>query len=176
MNLRFYRADAGYCDFLRKADPCVPYIQDDKEMRPYVGIVLTVGGLDYFAPLSSPKPKHMSMKNQTDFMKINGGKWGAINFNNMIPIHPSCLTVVEMKILPTDDKAEIDYKNLLVNQLSWCNSNKAGIYSRAAKLYQMIVTKKAWPELAKRCCYFPADEEQYRKYCALHGLDMPETK
>jgi hypothetical protein len=34
------------------------------------------------------------MKNQLDFLKINGGLWGAINFNNMIPIQSPCLTKV----------------------------------------------------------------------------------
>jgi protein AbiQ len=169
MNLKFYRADAGYCEFLRKIDPCVPYIQDEKATRPFVGVLLTVGGLDYFAPLTSPKPKHKSMKNQVDFLRINGGEWGAINFNNMIPIHPSCLTVVDMKISPTDSKAEVDYKNLLVNQLSWCNSNKAGILTRAAKLHGMIVSGQARPELARRCCDFLKDEEQSRVWCASHG-------
>ena len=176
MNLKFYKADAGYCDFLREIDPCVPYIQDDKNTRPFVGILLTAGGLDYFAPLSSPKPKHKVMKNQIDFLKINSGEWGVINFNNMIPIHPSCLTVVDMKISETDSKFEKDYKNLLANQLSWCNANKAVILARAEKLYRMITTKRAWPELARRCCDFAADEKQYREYCAQQGLEMEKEK
>ena len=174
MNLRFYRADVAYCDFLRQSDPCVPYIQDEKHARPFVGVLLTVNGLDYFAPLSSPKPKHKSMKNQVDFMKINNGKWGAINFNNMIPIHTSCLKVVDMKVSQSDDIAETAYKNLLANQLSWCNSNKAGILARAAKLYNIIINKQAWPELAKRCCDFLKDEEQYRAYCIQNGLEIPD--
>ncbi|MDR3121494.1 MAG: type III toxin-antitoxin system ToxN/AbiQ family toxin, partial [Clostridiales bacterium] len=87
MNLSFYRADAGYCDFLRETDPCVPYTQDKKDTRPFVGVLLSVCGINYFAPLTSPKSKHLAMKNQVDFLKINDGVWGAINFNNMIPIH-----------------------------------------------------------------------------------------
>ena len=90
MNLKFYRADAGYCEFLRKADPCVPYIQDDKNIRPFVGIVL-----------------------------------------------------------------------------------KAVIKARAEKLHRMIVSGQVRPELARRCCNFTVDEEQYRRYCVLHGLDIP---
>jgi len=171
MNLKFYRAEARYCDFLRQADPCVPYIQDDKKTRPFVGVLLMVEDIDYFAPLTSPKPKHKTMKNQVDFIKINGGEWGAINLNNMIPIHRSCLIAVDMNILESDDKAEQDYKNLLSNQLSWCNSNKTGILRRAEKLYQMIVSKKARPELSRRCCNYLIDEEQYRKYCVLYELE-----
>lgn len=175
MNLKFYRADEGYCEFLRKSDPCVPYVQDAKNIRPFVGILISVNRLDYFAPLTSPKPKHLNMKSQLDFMKINGGVWGAINFNNMIPIHPSCLTVVDMKATPTDSKAIADYKHLLANQLSWCNSNRGRIVTQAEKLYHLIISQKARPELMKRCCNFAIDEEQCRAYCKLHRIKTVTT-
>ena len=101
MKFSFYRADALYCDYLRKSDPCVPYTMDQKEARPFIGIVLTLNDYDYYAPLTSPKPKHLHMKNQVDFLKINGGVWGAINFNNMIPIHSDQLEHIDIRILPT---------------------------------------------------------------------------
>ena len=81
-----------------------------KRSRPFIGIVLTLNDYDYYAPLTSPKPKHLHMKNQVDFLKINGGVWGAINFNNMIPIHSDQLEHIDIRILPTDDKATVDYK------------------------------------------------------------------
>ena len=156
MKFSFYRADALYCDYLRKSDPCVPYTMDQKEARPFIGIVLTLNDYDYYAPLTSPKPKHLHMKNQVDFLKINGGVWGAINFNNMIPIHSDQLEHIDIRILPTDDKATVDYKNLLANQLSWCNTsaNAASIIQKAEKLYRIITSKTARPQLAKRCCDF----------------------
>jgi protein AbiQ len=170
MKLSFYRAEAVYCDFLRRTDACVPYTYDKKETRPFVGILLTVAGLDYYAPLTSPKPKHQKMKNQVDFLKINRGIWGAINFNNMIPIYQQCLTPVELHILPTDLKSDIDYKNLLANQLSWCNANKEQIMRQAAKLYLIISSGKTRTELARRCCDFRVDEQQYHAYGELQGF------
>ncbi|GHS90197.1 hypothetical protein AGMMS49957_15510 [Synergistales bacterium] len=170
MNLSFYRADAEYCDFLRMADPRVPYTMENKETRPFVGVLLSIGDMRYYAPLTSPKPKHAAMKNQLDFLKINGGAWGAINFNNMIPIHISCLTPVELRILLRDAKSEIDYKNLLANQLSWCNANKLRILAQASKLYRLITVGKARPELLSRCCDFKTDELQYLAYCKERGL------
>jgi protein AbiQ len=134
MKLKFYRVNSEYYDFLRQTDPCVPYIQGNKTTRPFVGVVLKIEELNYFAPLTSPKPKHRKMKNQTDFLKINNGEWGSINFNNMIPVHSSCLTLVDIKIAITDNKDEIAYKNLLSNQLSWCNKNRVRILSHASKL------------------------------------------
>ena len=40
---------------------------DSKQTRPFIGILLTVNENAYYAPLSSPKPKHLKMKNQIDF-------------------------------------------------------------------------------------------------------------
>ena len=158
MKFSFYMVDAEYCDFLRKSDPCVPYTMEHKATRPFVGIVLFVNNVQYYVPLTSPKPKHLHMKNQIDFLKIKGGEWGAVNFNNMIPVHPGSLKKVEMKILETDSKQDISYKILLSNQLSWCNSHREAILKQAEKLYRLIVNGKAWSTLASRCCNFALDE------------------
>jgi len=52
MSLRFYQADAAYCEFLRESDPCVPHVSNEKNTRPFVGVLLIIGTLKYFAPLS----------------------------------------------------------------------------------------------------------------------------
>lgn len=164
MNFSFYMVDSDYCDYLRKSDPSVPYTMDRKAIRPFVGIILSINYIHYFATLTSPKPKHRHMKSQIDFLKIKGREWGAINFNNMIPVHPNILTKVEMKIFETDSQAEKAYKNLLSNQLSWCNSHRDTILKQAEKLYRLIVDGKAWDSLASRCCNFALDEALYAAY------------
>ena len=169
MNFSFYMVDASYCDHLRKSDPCVPYTMDQKSIRPFIGIVFTVNNVHYYAPLTSPKPKHLTMKNQIDFLKINGGEWGAINFNNMIPVHPTVLTKVDMNILETDPPKDVAYKNVLSNQLSWCNSHRGTILKQADKLYWLIVSGKAWDTLSKRCCNFALDEA----LCAAYTQKSP---
>jgi protein AbiQ len=164
MRLSFYTADKDYCDFLRTKDPCVPYTMDFKSNRPFVGVVLEINRINYYAPLTSPKPKHMTMKNQIDFYKINGGKWGAINFNNMIPIHENSLRLIDIKNLPDITDEDMKYKNLLINQLSWCNANRTMILAKAKALYQAIVDDTAFPGLKKRCCDFRLDESLYQEY------------
>lgn len=74
MNFSFYMVDSDYCDYLRKSDPSVPYTMDRKAIRPFVGIILSINYIHYFAPLTSPKPKHRHMKSQIDFLKIKGGE------------------------------------------------------------------------------------------------------
>lgn len=164
MHFSFFMVDTKYCDFLRKTDPRVPYTMDKKSIRPFVGIVFSVNGFHYYAPLTSPKPKHLHMKSQIDFLKIKNGKWGAVNFNNMIPVPMNCLKKVDIKISSADSKSDIDYKNLLSNQLSWCNSNRDTILKQATKLYATITQGKAWGNLAERCCNFPLDEQQCLAY------------
>ena len=38
-------------------------------MRPYIGVLFEVDNSKYFAPLSSPKPKHLKLKTKLDFMR-----------------------------------------------------------------------------------------------------------
>lgn len=177
MSLSFVTVDSKYCDFLRKADPCIPYTANQKEKRPFVGVLLSINDKEYYAPLTSPKPKHLSMKNSVDFVKIDQGKLGAINFNNMIPIHSDCLKKVDLSILPNDSKSDKDYKMLLGDQLDWCNKNKDFIINKAVKLHAIISQDKAHDSLKKRCCNFPVVEKQYVEYRKISQLSkLPQIE
>ena len=83
------KIDYKYCDYLRKFDNKVAYNSGSKEMRPFIGILFVVNEYEYFAPLSSPKVKHIHMKNNIDIVKIDKGRYGVVNFNNMIPVTPN---------------------------------------------------------------------------------------
>lgn len=178
MSFSFYQADSNYCDFLRKTDSCVPYTRDEKKNRPFIGILIKINRFNYYAPLSSPKTKHRTMMEQIDFIKIKNGKLGAINLNNMIPIHISCLKPIDIQIKSTDDKSTKEYKNLLMDQLSWCNGekNEPEIKRKAIALYKTIVNQRASEKLLKRCCDFKLDEIQYLKYCLEHNLEIEQLK
>lgn len=63
-----------------------------------------------------------------------------------------------MKIFDTDSPQDIAYKNLLSNQLSWCNSHRDTILNQAEKLYRLVVDGRAWNTLASRYCNFALDE------------------
>ncbi len=165
MRLSFCRVNSDYCDYLRSFDSRVPLNSDVKQRRPFIGILIEKDSeMKYFAPLSSPKPKHITMKNQIDFLKIKGGVWGAINFNNMIPVKEDNLIKVDLKFSPSDTKDEVDYKNLLINQLTWCNSNRENIVNKALKLYDTISHGKGSEQLSLRCCNFKLLEEKCLNY------------
>lgn len=67
-NLKFYVLDKDYYNFLVNG-MTIMNINDNKSHRPFVGIVFSIDNVDYYAPLTSPKPKHKQMKNQVYFQK-----------------------------------------------------------------------------------------------------------
>ena len=83
LNLKLVKIDSKYCNYLRQFDNRVMYNMNDKELKPFIGILFKVNQFEYFAPFCSPKPKHLKMKNTIDFYKIDGGILGAVNFDNM---------------------------------------------------------------------------------------------
>lgn len=160
------RLDTKYCDYLRQFDEKVPYNHKDKELRPFVGVLFKVNQIMYFAPLSSPKLKHLKLKAKLDFLKINNGKLGAINFNNMLP-------VTEKNIMKLDlnkeclTKSEEKYSKLLREQIRWLNRNRNMLYSRAEKLYDKYVKNSLDPSIRKRCCNFKLLENKCCEYNSL---------
>ena len=94
--LLLVRIDTEYCNFLRTFDSKVPYNYSEKELRPFIGVLFKIRTIMYFAPLSSPKPKHIKLKSKLDFLKIDNGKLGAINFNNMIPVLKNNYAIIDL--------------------------------------------------------------------------------
>ena len=82
--LNLYLIDMKYVRNLAKADDHVMSVspQTGKETRPFVGVVVICGKEKYCIPLSSPKPKHSSMKNDVDFTRIMDGERliGVLNY------------------------------------------------------------------------------------------------
>lgn len=163
IKLELYNVDSNYVKYLQIFDKKVAdnSIENKKSNRKFIGIILEVNGLKYIAPLTSPKPKHKVMKNSLDFLKLENGELGAINFNNMLPI----IDGVYHKI---DINTEInkEYKNLLKKQLSWCNeiTNKEKILKNAEKLHKEISIKKENSKFWNRSCNFILLEIEAKNY------------
>ena len=117
-NFKIYYISENYINYLRKFDKNVAY--NENTTRPYIGIVYTYNNYNYFAPLASPKPKHVNIDSKAiDIFKIKNGELGVLNINNMIPTPIEELT----EVLPIikDEK----YKKMLEEQLAFLNNNKA---------------------------------------------------
>ena len=162
--LAIVRVNTDYCDYLRKFDNKVAYNKNEKELRPFIGVLFTVNNCEYFAPLSSPKAKHLKMKNMLDFVKIKNGKFGAVNFNNMIPVTAKNYTFVEMKQDKSLSHSESRYRYMLEYQLNWLNENIDQIHNKSFNLYDKYINNKLPAVIKSRCCNFKLLEDKCREY------------
>ena len=162
-NLLIVRIDSKYCDYLRKFDHRVSYNKNQKQLRPFIGILFKIDKWEYFAPLTSPKPKHLNMHNTVDFLRINKGIWGAINFNNMIPVTSNNYQVINLN-KKCQSFVELQYYELLKNQYNWLNKNKLEIMKKAKKLYTLYTKNKLSANIADRCCNYQLLEEKCQEY------------
>ena len=136
--------------------------QAKKDNRPFVGIVIVCDSKQYCIPLSSPKSKHKPMKNSVDFHKVLDGKGkliGVLDFNNMIPVRNDVITKIEVRIHPSDNAATRHYKNLVIDQITFCQQNQDIIVSKANKLYRMVQKKNISGPLKRRCLNWKKLEE-----------------
>ena len=132
--------------------------QEHKENRPFVGVIVICESKIYCIPFTSPKPKHLKMKNDLDFSRMinkNNEIIGALNFNNMIPVCSDVIKLIDIKPNKADDPKDKEYKKLLNNQLDWCNENMDNIIKKANKLYNIVTkTPDKFKNLTRRCCDF----------------------
>ncbi len=105
------------------------------------------------------------MKNDLDFSKIiyRGRLIGVLNFNNMVPVNHLVVYPINLKFNPKDTSEERHYKELMIDQLTYCQQNQEAIIKKANKLYSMIASGKANGLLKKRCCDFIKLEEILKK-------------
>ncbi|MCL2814814.1 MAG: type III toxin-antitoxin system ToxN/AbiQ family toxin [Oscillospiraceae bacterium] len=159
--MELYNVSDFYIDYLRNFEPEVLFNKHEK--RPYVGVVYVINSINYYVPLASPKTKYNNMKNSKDFHKIDGGKYGAINFNKMIPVGDEELIKVDI-----NNEPNYAYKNLLTNQFRELINLKNIIYRKSQGVYDLFTTKeKLTPsdiKIKKRCCDFILLEQKMNEY------------
>lgn len=132
--LKFYNIDDKYIDYLYQFDDKVPYNKNQK--RPYIGVIIDIDNIKYFAPLFSPKSTHKKYSDNPTYIKI-GQDYGIIRFNNMIPVVGDVLTPIDFNLIK-----DIKYKNLLMAQNNFIQQNTEKIRNVANKLYKMVTVDK----------------------------------
>lgn len=156
--LKLYRVTDHYLDFLREIEPKIPMNKDNGKDRPFVGIVLSINGVKYIAPLSSKKGK-----GQSDFkVKIRDEQKATIRFAYMFPIVNSALIEIDYT---EEFKIDFKYTALLINEDLYINQHKDRIHEIAAKTYTNAIVKRFGFE--KFCCDFAKLEEWYKSYTPL---------
>ncbi len=157
--LKFVSINPDYCNYLRKYDSKVCFNDHNKESRPFIGILFSMGELEYFVPLSSPKKKHDYIKNKLDCIKILDGKYGVININNMIPVSKNNYNELNISLIPDTNR-----RYLLIKQARWMSSHKYNIINNAKTLYNLYKCNLLPVGIQKRCCDFTLLEYWGRYY------------
>ena len=127
-NIRIYEIKSEYIKCLSTYQEHIFDQADGKGNRKYIGIVLEVKGVKYFAPLSSYKDKHKKMKESVDFIKIKD--YAVINLNNMIPVPENQIINIDI-----NKEKNPNYKYLLQAESREVNRQKNRIRKNAEIVY-----------------------------------------
>lgn len=159
MDIKLYQIENEYIDYLV---PYAKHLFHNKKVgqqndRKYIGIVLKVNNFDYFAPLSSFKPKHSRMHEMIDFIKVK--EYAVINLNNMFPVPLSECTYVDI-----GKEKDKNYRALLTAEYRYIKSIQAKIRKNALNIYIHKVENGNSTGLAKRCNDFMLLEKLCQEY------------
>ena len=157
-NIKFYEVSATYVDYLVPYAPHLFHNKQKKQQnsRKYIGVVLHIGDMNYFAPLSSFRDKHHKMSESLEFIKIKN--YSVINLNNMFPVPQGCYAYVDIS-----KERNPKYKSLLLAEYRFIKSIQEKIRKNANTLYN-LKTKGRQSALTRRCNDFLLLEELCRKY------------
>lgn len=152
--LKLYKIDKQYLDYLRKFDIKVPkadYEFDGKRQKLYCGVVLSIDSYQYFVPLS-----HQIKKNYETVFPIlanNSKEIAVLNFKFMIPVADNSLIQnVKLSNLNKSNPEDSKYIELLSTELQFIKLNEADIKEKAMIVYStQKEDSKYW---AKFCCNF----------------------
>ena len=140
--LNLYLIDMKYVRNLHHADDRVSSVspQIGKQHRIYVGVVVICNKRKYLIPLSHPVEKYKKMKPRADFDKIinkRGKLIGVLNYNLMVPITDEQIPRIDLGKMRTDTPADKHYKDLCIDELTWCRRNQENIVNKANVLYSL---------------------------------------
>lgn len=166
-HIKFYHITEAYVEYLR---PCAPHLfynrqEEGRRRRKYIGIVLHIHHMDYFAPLSSFKEKHAAMRESLDLIKVKN--YAVINLNNMFPVPEGQYEYVDIA-REEDDK----YRDLLRAEYRYIKKMEDKIRRSASLLYRKKVEGKKCA-VTERCIDFRKLEELCRRYRP--GLSTEKT-
>ena len=150
----FYEVSEQYIDYLKLFEPKIPNINYGTNNKFVCGIVLSVVGFDYFAPISSFKKQQ---KTNILIKNSNGETVSSIRFSFMFPIPKTEIKIKDFS------KEEYKYRRLLLEEWQYCNSIKDKIISKAKYIYKRY--NSGYDKMLMRnCCNFKLLEEKCLEY------------
>lgn len=161
--LNFFTVDLQYVNYLKDTErkkrgfcrvPDIDYGKQRKE-KFLCGVVLTVGRINYYVPVSSYKQQ----KPDNFLIKSAGGQVVAsLRFNYMFPVPDDLVSVRVISNEP--DRA---YRALLAQELQYCIRNQETIQRLAERTYKRVLLGKD-PGLVANSCDFKLLEQAYLSF------------
>jgi protein AbiQ len=157
--INLYEIDTKYIDYLSTYEK---HLFQNKKVsqtfsRKYIGIILTINGFNYFAPLSSFKAKHKRLTETIDFIKI--GTYSVINLNNMFP---APLKLCERVTI--NNINNIHYKNLVRAEYRIIKQKSELILNNSRIVYDHKMQNDGKSKLSQRCNDFKNLEKRCLEY------------
>lgn len=164
--LKIYEISNEYIDFLGQYETKMFHNKTAVQAneRKYLGVVLSVNGMDYFVPLSSYKPKHDKLKESTDLIKIR--KYAVLNLNNMFPAPAQVCRYVDFSAVQ-DEK----YRSLLLAEYRYIKAVSERIIKNASVVYQHKIRYGNSTALSRRTNNFVELERAFREYKMSKGSE-----
>lgn len=159
-------ADESYLSYLRKTESRIPNSDyGNDHYKPFFGELFSVGNLVYVSQVSSAKPRHKTLKNSKDFIKlyfpslVKGAPdelIAVINLNYMFPIPRRLIQYLEMKNIDQvrtfrNENEKTKYIDLLNKELAAINTLR--IDEKAKALYKFVEEYPQHP-ISARCFSF----------------------
>jgi protein AbiQ len=159
VSIELYEVNPGYIDYLSSFAPHLFHNkkQHQKNTRKFIGVILSVNNMKYFAPLSSYKPKHEKMKNSVDFIKLKN--YAVVNINNMFPVPDG-----QFKYVNFAEVADPQYKKLLISEYRILRKLQDKITKSASEVYKHKIKYGTSTALAKRCNDFQLLEQKCKEF------------
>ena len=131
--MNFYEIDNKYLDYLRQYEKHIHFTTGEKANRKFIGVILEIGEIKYYAPLTSKVKKN----HNTDFhIYYNNEITANIRINNMIPVRDaSLIKIFDYKINANDNIDELKYKVLLKKEMKYINENIDRLNKLVEKIY-----------------------------------------
>ena len=155
--IHFYSIRADYLDFLRRTESKVPNARYESHEKFYCGVVLSLGGISYYAPVS-----HFNQAQRTNFPILDhDGKTilSTIRLCFMIPAMTETVSKIDVKrIYESNPK----YATLVSKEYAYCVNHEAALLKKAQSVYKIGCNKSH--ALNSFCCDFKKLESIYTSY------------
>ena len=153
MSINFYTIDSTYLANLKEIDNKIPNTNYQTNNKFFCGIVLSIHGYNYFAPISS-----FNKRQPTNLPIYNNDRQiiATIRFCFMIPVETKYLTLKDINSVE-----DIKYRRLLSTELQFCRKNEEKIKKAALRVYNYGINPQH--KQNKNCCNFKNLENFLKK-------------